>query len=138
MKLSGDHKKVILEEFDFAVKKMKESAEQDQKLFYFSSTYGVLSRIFNLKFDPELVFIHAILTNAYANMSARFQAIKAGEKTIKFPDDYFEKLTEYTEELTNKIRKDLSVYETLVKISLLTFVTSGNGAYLFERLKFKL
>jgi len=138
MKLSSEHKKVILEEFDFAVKKMKESTEQDQKLFYFSSTYGVLSRVFNLKFDPELVFIHAVLSNAYANISVRFQAIKAGEATIKFPDDYFEKLTEYTEELTNKIRKDQAVYETLIKISLLTFVTSGNGAYLFERLKFKL
>lgn len=138
MKLSSEHKKVILEEFDFAVKKMKESTEQDQKLFYFSSTYGALSRTFNLKFDPELVFIHAILSNAYANISVRFQAIKAGEGTIKFPDDYFEKLTEYTEELTNKIRKDQAVYETLIKISLLTFVTSGNGAYLYERLKFKL
>jgi hypothetical protein len=138
MKLSNEHKKLILEEFDFAVRKMKESQTQDLKLFYFSSTYGALTRIFNIKFDPELVFIHAVLNNAYTSMLGRFQAIRAGEVTISFPTDYFDKLTDYTEELADKIRKDSSLYDTLIKISLLTFVTTGNGAYLLAKGSIKL
>lgn len=138
MKLSSEHKKIILEEFDFAVKKMKESQTQDQKLFYFSSTYGVLSRIFNINFDSELVFIHAVLNNAYTNMLGRFKAIKSGETSVTFPADFFEKLTCCIEELAERIKKDSSLYNTLIKISLLTFVTTGNGAYLLEKGSFKI
>ena len=133
MKLSSEHKKLILEEFDFAIQKMKESQTQDQKLFYFSSTYGVLSRIFNIEFDSELVLIHAVLNNAYTNMLARFKAIKAGEVAVTFPANYFDKLIDCTEELADKIKKDSSLYDTLIKISLLTFVTTGNGAYLLAK-----
>ena len=133
MKLTPENKKIILEEFEFAIQKMKENKEPEQKLFYFSSTYGVISRIFNSKFDPQLAFIHMILNTVYINASARIIAFKGGDKTIKLPDDYFDKLAQITEELYAKLKNDENSYEILEKFALLTFLTTGNGYYLYER-----
>jgi len=138
MKLSSEYKNILLDEFRFATKMMKEKPDPEDKLFYFSSTYGVLSRIFNLKFDPELVFIHSILNNAHINILNRLNAIKGGERTVVFPEGYFDKLTEYVEELAEKISKNENVYKTLINIGLLTFLTTGNGAYLLQKGSFKI
>ncbi len=138
MKLSSEYKNILLDEFRFATKMMKEKSDPEDKLFYFSSTYGVLSRIFNLKFDPELVFIHSILNNAYINILNRLNAIKGGERTVVFPEGYFDKLTEYVEELAEKISKNENVYKALINIGLLTFLTTGNGAYLLQKGSFKI
>lgn len=137
MKLSSEYKNILLDEFGFAAKMMKEKANPEDKLFYFSSTYGALSRIFNLKFDAELVFIHSILNNAYINILNRLNAIKGGETTVVFPEGYFDKLTVCVEELTEKISKNENVYKTLIDIGLLTFLTTGNGAYLLQKGSFK-
>jgi hypothetical protein len=133
VKLTREHKRILLEEFEFAIEKMKENQLQEQKLFYFSSTYGVVSRLFNLKFEPQLVFVHMILNNAYSNIIVRMNAIKGGDNTVTFPEKYFDKLTEVTEELYTKLKNDEDTYEVLEKFVLLTFLTTGNGYYLYQR-----
>ncbi|MHB8109745.1 MAG: hypothetical protein ACYDHW_06905 [Syntrophorhabdaceae bacterium] len=138
MKLPREHKKTILDEFEFAIKKMKENSSPEEILFYFSSTYGVISRIFNMKFDSQLVFIHLLFNSLYNNTKARLQAIKSGDNAVKLPAEYFDSLISLTEELYTKLKNDEDIYETLEKVVLLIFITTGNGYYLYERGIFKI
>ncbi len=138
MKLTRENKKLILDEFEFAISKMKEKPSPDEILFYFSSTFGVISRVFNTKFDQHLVFIHMILSSVYNNIKARLQAIKNGDNAVKFPAEYFASLLLYTEELYTKLKNDEDIYGTLEKMVILTFLTTGNGYYLYERGYFKI
>lgn len=133
MKLTTDSQKLLLDEFEYAIKMMKASNNADKKLFYFSGLYGALSRIFNIEYDSQLVFLHQILTSAYNNINLRLNAIKGGEAVVQFPEGFFDKLTETVEELTERIKKNEDLYSSMEKITILTFITTGNGYYLFEK-----
>jgi len=133
MKLTADSKKLLLDEFEYAIKMMKTGNNADKKLFYFSGLYGALSRIFNIEYDSQLVFMHQILTSAYNNINMRLNALKGGETVVQFPESFFDKLIEIVEELTERIEKNEDTYTTMEKIAILTFITTGNGYYLFEK-----
>jgi hypothetical protein len=133
MKLKVDHKKMILDEFGYASRTMREVKTFDEKMFYFSSTYGVLSRVFNADFDPQLVFMHLVLANAHATILARVQAMRSGDNTIQLSEDFFEKLTSLVDELTKRIASGKDAYDILEKIGVLTYTSTGNGYYLFRK-----
>jgi len=94
MKLSPENKKILLKEYDFAIRKMKECQRPDEKLFYFSRTYDVVSTVFNIKFEPQLAFLHFVLLNAFKSIMGR---ITSGDPVIKLPEGYFDKLISLTE-----------------------------------------
>lgn len=133
MDIPSEYRRIIVDEFKYAVKLMRENEHPELKLYYFSSTHGALSRIFNLHCDTQLVFMHFILNNANANINARLNAIKGGDIIVQFPDGYFEKLAECVETLASQIEKDENTYKILEKIAVLTFLTTGNGYYLFQK-----
>jgi hypothetical protein len=138
MKLKTEHKKAILDDFAFAAQKMKELEALDQKMFYFSSTFGVLSRVFNIEFHPQLVMAHLVMTTAHANILTRINAMKGGDNTVMLQKEFFEKLTLTVEEFAAKVKKDEDIYDVVQKIAVLTFVTTGNGYYLLQRGLFNL
>jgi hypothetical protein len=133
MNINSEYRKNLVEEFRYAAKSMKENEFVDQKLFYFSSTFGVLSRIFNLQYDSQLIFMHLVLNNAHGNIMARLQAIKSGDPVVQFPEKYFDQLTRCVEILAQQIERNEDTYNTLEQIALLTFLTTGNGYYLFKK-----
>lgn len=138
MKLKAEHKKAILDEFTFTAKKMRETEALDQKLFYFSGTFGLLSRVFNSEFNSKLVMAHLILTTAHANILTRINALKSGDTTVMLQKEFFEKLTLTIEDFAARIKKDEDIYDVLERIALLTYVTTGNGYYLLQRGLFSL
>ena len=93
MNIVPENKKLLLEDMDYSIRMMRQSEPIELKLFYLSSICGALSRIFNVHFDSQLVFIHLVLTDAYNNIMLRQNSIKGGELTVQFPEPYFEKLT---------------------------------------------
>lgn len=133
MNISQENRDVIVKEFRDSAKLMRGTPNAEKKMFYFSSTYGVLSRIFNLEYNAQVVFLHFVLNNAYGNIHARIDAIKKGDLVVDFPDNYFEKLAERVEQLAGQIEEKKSTYSTLEKIAELTFLTTGNGCYLREK-----
>jgi hypothetical protein len=133
MKLTAEHRKSLIEEFEYSIKMMRATDSPEKKLFYFSGLYGALSRIFNLAYDPQLVFLHHMLNAAHGNINARWAAMKAGDTVIQFPEGYFDKLASISEELKEKIKEDKDTYSTMEKIALMIFVTTGNGYYLYEK-----
>ena len=134
MRISNkNYKKIIVEEFRYAAKLMRESGSVEDKMFYFSSTYGVLSRIFNLEYNPQLVFAHFVLQSTYGSISARIKAIRSGDRVVDFPFEFIEKLAEYVDILADLIEKDQDLCGALQDITEINFVTTGNGYYLFKK-----
>lgn len=133
MNISTEYKKIIAEEFRYSAKMMKATEFADKKLFFFSSTYGVLSRIFNLQYDPQLVFAHFILNSSYASINSRISSIKSGDVVIDFPAQGLNKLAEAVEEFADKIEQGQSIFEVLQKIVEISFISTGNGFYLFQK-----
>jgi DNA replication initiation complex subunit (GINS family) len=58
---------------------------------------------------------------------------RGDEKVIQIPDDFFNKLARLTEELAKTIEEDKDVYEILKKITIHSYLLSGNGYYLYQK-----
>lgn len=129
MRLSDNYKNLILSEIDFAVKKMNKSSEPLEKLFYFSAIHGVFQRIYNIEYDPTLVFIYFILHTTHEAFNNRLQA-KAG---IPLSEEQINKLSDIAKELGGKIKNNEEVSVTLQKFVVLQYSTSGNGYYLMQK-----
>ena len=134
MKISTEAKNILRKEFEFAIKKMEEDPHPENKLYYFTATFSMIQRIFNVKFDPELVFIHVVLQATHAAANQRLSAMKTGaQQPVALSNDFFTRLVELTKKLWTAIEKDENPYEVLKQFSLLAFSTTGNGFYLQQK-----
>ena len=134
MNISDNFRKTIVSEFRYVAKKMREEEQPSQKLYFFSAAYGVVFRILNLKFDPSLVFIHNILQHTHTIVNTvDIQIARGEERVIQIPEKVFESLTKALEELSDKIEADKDMSPTLQKISNISYVTTGNGYYLYQK-----
>ncbi len=136
MKISKQYKKIIIEEFYNVAKKMKQSNDLTEKMFFFSATYAVINRVFNIEFNPTLIFIHMVLNNAYTAIIGRIEAETRGQSiAIKIPKEFFNILEEAIIDIANSINKDNKneLFEALQKITNLSYLTTGNGYYLFTQ-----
>ena len=136
MNIPGNYKKVIAKEFRGIVEKMKGTKDLSEKMYFFSATYGVVSRVFNLEFDPVLVFAHFVLNAACSTINGRLLALKGGQdNVVQIPENLFDSLQKAVERLAENIEtgnKD-EFFKNLQKIANLSFATTGNGYYLFRK-----
>ena len=130
MKISVTNKNRIIKEIKFVIDQMKREEDPKAKLFYFSAIHGILPRIFNVEFVPDLVFAHFVLSTTYSQINAR---IENPDKIVKIPENLLDRLIEITEEFLITLKQDESLYEVLKKYSVLGYITTGNGYYLYKR-----
>lgn len=130
MKIKEENKQSIISELEFSIQKMKEEQNPKTKLYFFSAVYGILQRIFNIDYDPDLVFAHFVINQVYNNIAA---AHMNPDPIIKLPEDLFERLTVVTGDFLEAIKKDENLYEVLKKYSLIGYVALGNGYYLYQK-----
>jgi hypothetical protein len=130
MKIKEENKKMLINDVKFIIDRMDKEKETEQKLYYFTGIYGTISRIFNIEFDPELVFAHIILSITYSNIKSR---IDEREKVIKLPPELFDKLISTTKEFLEKIEKNESLYDVLKKYAVIAYLATGNGYYLYQK-----
>lgn len=133
MVVQRDAKSIIEPDLDFVLTKLDETISFEQKLFYFSALFGAVTRAFNTKWTPELVFLNHILSSVYTAFYIRIQAMKSGDMTVQLEDAVIAKFVELVKELGQKIRGNLALDEVLVKLVNLSYVTQGNGFYLYKR-----
>ncbi|MGA2974700.1 MAG: hypothetical protein ABSF77_05255 [Spirochaetia bacterium] len=138
MVVSGDARTIIDPDLDFVLSKLGENVPFDEKLFYFSAVFGAVNRALNAKTTPELVYLHHILSSVYAAFYMRIQAIKAGDLTVQLDEAIVSKFIEYVNELAQKIKGNLPFDEVLIKLVNLSYVTQGNGFYLYKRSELKI
>jgi hypothetical protein len=95
-----------------------------------------MNRIFNLEFSPTLVLIHMVLQNAYLSISERVNASITGrDKAVKIPSGLFDVLQEKILDLAEIINKDNKneLFINLQEIANISYSTTGNGYYLFQK-----
>jgi hypothetical protein len=134
MKISDDFRKLLVDELRIVVKKVNKEEDFKKKNYFFSATFGTVSRIFNFDFNPELVLIHAVLNWTYSVVDNLQRRIERGdEEVIQIPDKFFDKLANLTEKLSLAIEKDENIYEVLQEIAVHSYILSGNGYYLYQK-----
>ena len=130
MKISADSKKKISEEIRFVLGKMKEQEDPKSKLYYFTAIYGMMHRIFNLEYAPDLIFAHFVIKSTFDQINLK---LHDPEKIVGIPEGLFDKLFEATTELLNVLDTNKNPYEVLKQFVLLGYATGGNGYYLYEK-----
>ena len=130
MKLSQNMREALVKEIRFAANKMKNSPKITDKMYFFSAVYGMLQRVFNFEYDPELVFIHQVIHQTFDTINNRVNMGIQRDVPSTIPDDLFAKLEACLFELADKIESNKKSYEILEKIANIGYVTIGNGLYL--------
>lgn len=133
MAISTNYREILADEIKFCREKINSEEDIKKKVYYYSATYGMTRRIFNLEFDSQLQFIDFILNSSYQLILTRISAIMSGDTSIPIANDFFENLTNCLELLENRIRNDEDTYDVLEKIVNLTSTIDGNGYYLKEK-----
>jgi len=133
MDISDNFKDIILKEINYATTKIEEGKTPEEKLYNFSAIHGMIQRIFNIEYNAELIYTFLILRETYNAFSSRLQAIKAGQKEIPIYNEQFEKLIVILRELAGKIKQKEDIDDTLKKLLILSYTTTGNGYYLFQK-----
>ena len=134
MELNDNHRASLIKEIRLVVKKMAENSDARKMLYYFSGVFTLINRIFNDKFDPELVVAHLILQSVHNQFLNRLQTIRQqGDTAIELSDEQFQKLISLTDTLGKKIQKKQAIHETLNKFAILGYSTTGNGYFLMQK-----
>lgn len=134
MNISYNFKKIIVDEFEYIVGKMRAEPDPRKKLFLFSASYGVIQRILNIEFDQSLVLIHFILNGTYTAINARISAIsQQADVGVEIPHDLFTKLEDETEKLGKAIDRNTDPSDILRAMALMAYSTTGNGSYLYQK-----
>lgn len=118
----------------FVVEKIRTEPDIRKKVYYYSGIHSEMSRIINQNFDRQLLFAHNVLNNSYQWLRARTDAIiLARDSTIDIPGDLFGRLCSVLIALGTNISNDTDLYKPLEDISCMTYITTGNGFYLFKK-----
>jgi len=134
MKISDSFRKLIIDEVRFSVEKMEEKEDLREKLYYFSGIQCVLRRVFNIEFDPDLLFAFNVFESTHRSFMDRYGAIeKGGDRVVLIFQEQLDGLTEGAKEFADKIKNKKNFDSTLKKLIVLSYTTTGNGYYLLQK-----
>jgi len=133
VKLSKGLKETLLNEIEIVREKMNQEKDPRKKTFYYSALYAIVERLYNLEYNPHLIFMHMIFNISYSTMNARINAIASGDVIVPLPNDFFDNLDKLLERIFLNIKNDEDTYLALEKISNLVYLLSGNGYYLSQK-----
>jgi hypothetical protein len=140
MELSPNMREALNKEIRFAVANIKKSPIPAEKIYYFSAIYAIIDRIYNFECDPELIFIHQVIRQAFDTINGKF-AISVPRSPglgLMVPENLFDKLCDSLSELADTIEKDQPTYTVLQDIANIGYSSTGNGFYLYQKGMLKL
>ena len=121
----------------YAANKMQSSPDPARKLFFFSALFGEAQRLLNLEWDRDIVLIFIVTQQAYNQINVQLPLL-GSVLPIKL-ETVFEKLTQnasnlasYLEKNEKKTRQE-ELCQILGRFAEITYVTQGNGSYLYEK-----
>ena len=133
MELSPEMRQYFVKEIDYAASMMDTTDNPIEKLYYFSIVYSTASRVMNIEFDPELLLINQVLSNAHNMINSSIKLMREGQLINAIGANLFIQLTASLSKLASNIENKETTYITLQEISTLAYSTSGNGHYLYLR-----
>jgi hypothetical protein len=134
MMISDNYRNLIVKELNFVIKKMEESDVLVEKLYYFSGIHGLINRIFNIEYDPDLVFAFFVYRSTHEAFMNRYNAIdKGGDTSVQIYQKQVDDLIKRSKEFAKQIKNKEDFSDTLKKLIILLYSTTGNGYYLFQK-----
>ena len=118
MNIPDHYFELILNELIEVQKLCDEAKSSEDKLYFFSASYGIINRVMNFHCEPLLVFMHQILQIAHQTMSQRASSPKTpGSISNSLPNELFDSLFSYFSKLVLEFeKKDENKIEVFVKI----------------------
>lgn len=134
MKLSSKYKKDINNEFDHVIKKMEESKNATEILYYLSGIQSILHRIFNFEYSKDLLFSWFVIDRVYKDLYGLWDIIGKGELIPTFPEDFGSQLVGALTEIKNSFfgEEDERVGALKNYVELM-YRCTGNGFYLSSK-----
>ena len=131
------HKR-LADEFRLAAQGVADAGDLDGKLYYFSVFYGETGRQLNIHWDADLALLFEVVHTSCQQIGARPKLpTSAGFSPSGVPDGFLEAIDDVSEELAAAFaERDIDMprfYAALARIAELTYITTGNGAYLHRR-----
>ena len=136
MNLSKGKKTIIIDEFNKIHSLMKGTNNISEKIFYFSASHAMVSRVFNIEFDPLLILMHSVLQTTHSYINSFMSSISNKQNMFfSIPKNYFDILENTLKGLTQSIENedDDKIYRDLQKLSTLGYIATGNGNYLYKK-----
>jgi len=136
MNLSKEKKTIIINEFNKIHSLMKGTNNISEKIFYFSASHAMVSRVFNIEFDPLLILMHSVLQTTHSYINSFMSSISNKQNMFfSIPKNYFDILENTLKGLTQSIENDDDdkIYRDLQKLSTLGYIATGNGNYLYKK-----
>jgi hypothetical protein len=136
MNLSKEKKTIIIDEFNKIHSLMKGTNNISEKIFYFSAGHAMVSRVFNIEFDPLLILMHSVLQTTHSYINSFMSSISNKQNMFfSIPKNYFDILENTLKGLTQSIENDDDdkIYRDLQKLSTLGYIATGNGNYLYKK-----
>lgn len=124
-------------EFKFAAAKVAEATNIAEKVYYFSVFYGQAGRQLNLHWDADLALLWSVGQSACTAINLRLTQSTGSFPVGGLPDGFMEALDEVSLEFAGAFeggQVDVPrLYAALARTAELTYITTGNGAYLNEK-----
>lgn len=135
MNISKKNKMIIFDEFNFIIKSMEESPNINEKIYFLSAAHGMLLRIFNIEYDPDIVFAFAILKNVHDT----FASTLMNPSSIQYiKEDSIDVLMDLLKQFCSSLKNDEPLDDILKRFVILTYSITGNGYYLKRKGMLKL
>ncbi|NOQ33623.1 MAG: hypothetical protein GQ567_05455 [Methanosarcinales archaeon] len=133
--ISEPYKTMLVDEIAFVREKMDVESDIRKKVYYYSAVHAMVQRVLNIdpNFDRQLVFMFTVLFASYSQMRARADQIVAGDRMITPPENFFDRISTYLQELEGKVRNNEDTYIILEKIAVSAYLLDGNGYYLYQK-----
>lgn len=141
MNIPANYKEMIIDELESIEQLCRDAVNLDDKLYFFSGSFGVINRVMNFYTDPTLLFMHQVLQAAHQAFLQRQKARTIpGTISNTIPEVLFNSLFNYLSELREAFEDDdrNKIWEILEKYSVLTYTTTGNGLFLYLRNKIEI
>lgn len=135
LSISEPHKTILADEIAFAREKMDAESDTRKKVYYYSAVPAMIQRIFNIdpNFDRQLIFMFTVLSASYNQTKVFMDRIMAGDHLITPPENFFDRISTYLQELEGKVRNNEDTYSILEKIAVSAYLLDGNGYYLHQK-----
>ncbi len=128
----------LADEFRLAAQGVADASDIDGKLYHFSVFYGETGRQLNMHWDADLALLFLVAQGACNHIGNRVKLPPdAGFPPGGISDEFLQALDQVSEELATAFEgSEIDVprlYAALARTAELTYITTGNGAYLYQK-----
>lgn len=125
-------------EFRIAASKINEARDIRTKNYYFSVFYGEAARQLNMHWDADIALLWIVTQTACQTINTRIVGAGEGPYPLGgFPVDFIQALDDVSNELAAAFEGDavdlVRLHAALKRTAEMTFATTGNGAYLYDK-----